>query len=216
MRRSNRLALRSVRAQCSPRQTTDRTPKAPAPGARENSPELEIDVADPRYADPAFWLDRTPDISPEIYVRLQELHPGDPGELSGAELRFLDYAHYSVICAYMGTHCVGYLDSADLIQFLRLGLDQLSNAGTGAGGLVVAELSELYPQIEPRRPSGAQILCHGPALGVWFGNHCLGVIGGPAVAEFLRRSWLRATIEPGLSRAERSAKVVNIKDGSKK
>jgi hypothetical protein len=166
---------------------------------------------DSRYADPAVWLNAAVD----IYVRLEELHPGDPGEASGAELRFSENGEYSTLGAYMGSHCLGLLDGSDLVEFLGRSLNRVDSQA-GADGGIVAELCELYPQLEPRRPSGAHVFCGGGGLSLWFGQHCFGVIADVTTAEdFLRRAWMRATTGTGLSGAD-PRKVVSITAGARK
>lgn len=192
------LELHYWEVMASPAQTNPRIP--PAWLDPSNPPSIEIDVADSRYTDPSFWLDQSPDIC----IGLEELYPHDPdeepNEPSGAHLRFFDYDNLS---AYIGTHCFGLLDGPDLLEFLRCSVAKQSSTGTDA----VAEMCEL----DPRRPNGARILCDKRGLSVWFGNHCLGVVGGESAKEFLRRCWMRATADSDSD--HRHSAIVSITDG---
>jgi len=136
----------------------------------------------------------------EAFVRLEELYPSDPGQLSGAHLRISQACEEAHMGAWFGTHCVGYLDGAPLVDFI-------SAATAGDGREVRALLSELYPEIDPPRLSGASLLFlagEDPELRLCCGfgqSHCFGRVRGRNLAALLDRARRRCGIANGLERA---------------
>jgi len=146
-----------------------------------------------------------------IDLKLEELHPADPGELSGVVVTMLDdggeYACLNA-CFAGGTvhHCLGYLNDRPLRSFLRAAVARVLGGGAFDGGFdLVAELGELYPQIEPPRPSGAELRCAGigedTELAVYFGTHCFGIRRGAPLREFFLKALAHAT--DGVCEAEK-------------
>lgn len=176
---------------------------------RELPPKLvEIDVADPSFSDAAIWMDRDVDIR----LVLEELHPADPGELSGAVLRILGSGDYASICAAFGYHSVGYIEGRELMEFLEAAIDG-ARAHRAAGcpqaserDIVAAPLID----VSLRQYSGVSLVSIGESLAVWFGElHCCGVARGYTVVDFLQRAWLRAHDGLGAD----SGRVVSIASG---
>lgn len=142
---------------------------------------VEVDLADPATMEEGHW--RCSDT--DVFLRLEEMYPGDPGQLSGACLKICDSGAYATFRAEIGTHCLGYLDDESLAEFIAALSVPRPEFQIG--------LSELYPQVQPLRPSGATLLCTDdqgfyadPKVGLYFGNHCLGVVRGELLDVFLK------------------------------
>ena len=151
---------------------------------------VEVDLADPDSA--AYRRDESVD----LFVRLEELYPGDPGQLSGAVLRIMGSDRDARLVAeigdvlqpYGGTapHCLGYLDVPDLRQ--------LAVEGANERGFV--DLWELYPEMRSGTfwLSGATLNFSGgnvPDIQLCFGEHCLGVLRGKLLTAFLECARIR-------------------------
>jgi len=156
---------------------------------------IEIDVADVRFSNRKFWLAHA-----DLFAQLEELHPGDPGEVSGAELRVSEKGEYAWLTANIGkgdvpaSHCMGYLEGARLGTFLAGCLALVTGIGTHPARTEETELlNELYPEAYPSRPSGAMLVCDGRTLKLCFGSHCFGVLYGAKLRSFLERALARAT-----------------------
>lgn len=179
--------------------------------ARRRAPRVEVDVADPKAASPSVWLEHSPD----VLMKLQELYSGDAGELSGAGIRFLGEGDSSILIAEFGQHALGFINGSSLLRFLKLAMGAAADE-PDAPAVVAADLGEMYPNIEPRRPSGARLVFDGLHLGLWINEHCCGVQAGGLVQEFLRRAWLRATRDPQPGRKAGRGQVVSIESGRRK
>lgn len=148
---------------------------------------IEVDLADSKAE--AYWRDSTVG----LFVRLEELHPGDPGQLSGVLLHILTGCEFPILNVEIGDvlqpyggrmpHCLGYLDVRELAQFANQ---------TRACTIARATLRECYPEIRPDVFSGAEMIfvgdCEpvGPQIRVQFGTHCLGILRGELVTRFLQ------------------------------
>ncbi|MBZ5584243.1 MAG: hypothetical protein LAQ30_18920 [Acidobacteriia bacterium] len=167
-----------------------------APGQAESSPAvqnpLEVNIADPGA--PRCWRDRATD----VFVQLEELHPGDPGQLSGTVLRIMEAGRYASLQAEIGdvqqpyggraTHCLGYLGAGELAQ--------LADDAESGEALFTRPLRELYPCVLPNALSGARLIFVGgdrPEMQLCFGAHCLGVVRGQLLKTFLRCARMRST-----------------------
>jgi hypothetical protein len=156
---------------------------------------IEVDLADPATMKMDHWRYS----GTNAYLRLQELCPADPGELSGAELRILESGTLTILLAIVGgSHWVGWLKDAPLAQLIAA----LSGDNRGCE----IDLFESYPGMRPLRPSGATLRYDddedlpagsdgdnppipGLKLGLYFGSHrhCLGlVVAGPSLDAFLK------------------------------
>ncbi len=145
---------------------------------------LEVDLAEPGAAR------HIGNSATEVYVRLEELYPGDPGQLSGASLRIMDSGKFTALNAECSSlqrdgsqlaHAYGCLSAEDLVC---VGAADPTDAGAG----FFLRFLETFPRIRPERYSGASlILVAGgePELRVCFGNHCLGVLRGQLLTTFL-------------------------------
>jgi hypothetical protein len=145
---------------------------------------VEVNLADPGAAD------YRGDGAVDLYVQLEELYPGDPGQLSGVTLRIAESGRCAAIQAHIGDgsswhngipmiHCLGYLDAGDVAQFA-----EEATAGEG----FVMPLREIYPCARPGAFSGATLIFFGgdePKIQLCFGAHCLGVLQGELLTAFL-------------------------------
>jgi len=151
---------------------------------------VEVNLADPGVA--AYWED--PRV--EVFVRLEELYPGDPGQLSGAALRISESGPSVQLRAEIGDilqpdggrglHCLGYLTAEEVEDFAR---------NVHRGGAFMVSLRELYPSVGPDAFSGAELIfCgkHEPEIRLRFGPHCLGVLRGGLLDVFLRCARVRS------------------------
>jgi hypothetical protein len=151
---------------------------------------VEVDLASPSAA--AYWSDPTV----ELFARLEELYPGDPGQLSGVDLRIAQSGPYAWLAAQIGAgtqpdgapaiHCFGHLKADEVARFAE-------EAFMGAG--FVTSLHELYPYVRPDAFSGAALIFFGgdePKIQLCFGAHCLGVLRGPLLTAFLECARLRS------------------------
>jgi hypothetical protein len=151
---------------------------------------VEVDLASPSAA--AYWSDPTV----ELFARLEELDPGDPGQLSGVDLRITQSGPYTWLSAQIGAgtqpdgaptiHCFGIVEADEVARFAE-------EASTGAG--FVMSLRELYGHLHPGALSGATLIFFGgdePKVQLCFGAHCLGVLQGSLLAAFLECARLRS------------------------
>jgi len=135
---------------------------------------VEVNLADPGTA--VYWEDSRVD----AFVRLEELYPADPGQLSGAILRIGLSDPSADLSAEIGNilqpdgsrgiHSLGYLSPEDLKDFVR---------GVHRGGPFMMSMRELCPHLRPDAFSGAELIfCgwHQPQIRLCFGTHCLGVL----------------------------------------
>jgi hypothetical protein len=145
---------------------------------------VEVDLADSKAE--AYRRDSTV----SLFVRLEELDPGDPGQLSGVLLRIVPGCEFPVLNVEIGdsvrwpAHCLGYLEDRELTQFANEAL---------AGKVTRAWLRELYGEGRPDVFSGMALTFNGtsepaaPQIRVQFASgHCLGVLRGELVATFLQ------------------------------
>lgn len=143
---------------------------------------VEVDLADP---DAARYFGKS---GIELYVRLEEMYPGDAGQLSGATLRIMHSGKDTVLNAEGAapqrdgsqiTHVYGYLDGEELAY--------AGEANPERHNFLI-RLCELYPEIRPKVYSGATLMLFAganPRLEVCFGGHFLGVLRGRLVTTFL-------------------------------
>jgi hypothetical protein len=166
-----------------------------APEQAESSPAIqkpvEVNLAD---SGTAVWRH---DPAIDLFVRLEELYPGDPGQLSGAVLRIMADGRCAYLQAEIGdvqqpyggrtTHCLGYVGAGEMAQLA-------DDAESGAA--FIRPLRELYPYAAPNAFSGAKLIFFGgekPEIQLCFGAHCLGVLRGQLLATFLRCARMRST-----------------------
>ena len=130
--------------------------------------------------------DRTVD----AIVRLQELDPGDEGELSGSVLRIIESFKGVGIVAEGGEveqpdghrsrHCFGWLNGASTRRLME---------DTAAGASITMDMRESYSEWGgPDEFTGAALSISGgrvPEVRLCFGAHCLGVLRGHTVWRFL-------------------------------
>ena len=147
------------------------------------SKPADIDLSD---AMSAAWRG-DPDVA--HFVMLEEMHPADPGELSGAALWVGEKGREVIFNAelvkgrgpagLMG-HCLGYLPAWLASACAAQARENRENLQVG--------LYELYSDATGGRYSGASLRSEcgeNPELQLWFGEHCLGVTRGPLLAAFL-------------------------------
>jgi len=178
-----------------------RTPSArgplPGPGRSPSETEcaapIEADLAEPEAIK---WVERS---ATSLFVRLEELDPGDPGQLSGAALHIIDSAQWTYVDAEIGntaqpyggetTHCVGYLKGEDLHRLA------LADPSDFRDRFSVA-LRELY--CGSVGFSGATLILfagEAPELRLCFGTHCLGVLRGDLLGRFFDSLRRRCALE---------------------
>jgi hypothetical protein len=116
----------------------------------------------------------------DICLQLKELHPGDPGALSGALLRVSEDRDSCVLSAEFGNHSLGILHGAALCRF---------SAGAQGQRDIEAHLIELYPKIDDSWFSGVVMKLTGDIsvrqLMVISGIHCFGTVGADDLQLFL-------------------------------
>ena len=146
---------------------------------------FQVDLADP---DAARHIG---DSVMNLFVRLEERFPADPGELSGVSLRILESGKCTVLDAenaapqrdgLQGTHVLGYLTGAELAY---VGAANPKNDND----TFLIRLRESHPRISFDSYSGVILALNAgknPELSVYFDSHCLGVLRGRLVAMFLK------------------------------
>ena len=152
---------------------------------------FEVDLSDPRARD--YW--RNPNMC--LFARLEEQHPGDPGQLSGVVLNITDTGKYTQLAASIDgkqlhsgrtAHVLGYLESD--------GLQQIIESVEGREPFTV-QLREFYDDSNALH-SGATLISFGrfhPEIRLCFGCHCFGVLKGRALAELMGCAAIRCGIE---------------------
>ena len=162
-------------------------PAVPRRQARVSSSNLpacthpvEVDLADP---DAERHIGNS---GTNVYVCLEELHPADPGQLSGARLRILESGRYTLLNAEStvllrggekGSHWYGCLDGAELAAICQT-----------PGTPFFIRLREFYFETRPAPYSGLSLTHFSgddPELRACFGTHCLGVLRGGLLLRFL-------------------------------
>jgi hypothetical protein len=168
-----------------------------APGPQGGSPmpsrPYEFDIAEPVSA--AHWADQGAD----MFARLEEMYPADPGELSGCALFVfgggqhtcfnVDISHTPQRDGFPRLHNLGYLDVEELRQLTEQARE---------GEHFVAALREMYPHARPAAYSGATLNFFSganPEMRLYMGSHCLGVLRGPALAGLLECARIRLALE---------------------
>jgi hypothetical protein len=153
---------------------------------------FEIDLADLNYL---RWQ-RVENI--DLFVRLEELDPADPGEISGCSLWICGAGLDTMIRAnscegrhVIGPvgHCVGILQAASIRRLV----DE-----SGAGASIMMGLREFYSKPHSTAFSGATLALSGgdrPEARVCFGTHCLGVLRPWLVERFLECARIRIDLE---------------------
>jgi hypothetical protein len=148
---------------------------------------VEVDLADSKAEN--YWRDSTVD----LFIRLEELCPGDPGELSGALIRVMNGGKFASLNVSIGdtlqpygdrtAHWLGYLDADELMQFTTQVL---------TGRIAKARLREFYQETNPYAFSGVELIFLGsdgliaPQICVQLGTHCLGILRGERVMRFFQ------------------------------
>ncbi len=157
-----------------------------AAAAAMAAPVYEADVCDPRFADPQLWKRDEVD----VVLHLSEMDPGDPGELSGADLRLTGSGDCAVLTPEFGHHVLGILPSEHARQFVGRALASFSLPDYMLSG----KLAEFYG--EAGRFSGAELHFEGgpnPSLQVRCGEHVFGLAQGASLREFLNRAFYKAS-----------------------
>jgi hypothetical protein len=150
-----------------------------APGQAGSSPApegFEIDLSDPSE------YNHRKNRSIDLFVRLEELHPADPGQLGGAVLYLgaggpHTFIHATLACE--SRHILGYFNAASIRRLVE-------EAKTGAS--IAIGLREYYAESRQDRFSGATLAISGgesPEAQLCFGAHCFGVLRGDLLAKFL-------------------------------
>lgn len=160
--------------------TTDRR----ATSAAQSKPN-NIDVMEPGYE--RFLADQTVDIS----ATAKELHPADPGDLSGAKLIISLPREDAAISVNLGSHNMGLIAGAPLFRFLAesLAIIQRGSSAKKACGATLAD----YQPIDGRLSIFRLQVTGDPApvLTIAGGQHVFGVIRGDALRRFLDVAMLR-------------------------
>jgi hypothetical protein len=152
---------------------------------------IELDLASPSA--PPYWGDR----AVELFTWLEELHPGDPGQVSGVTLRIAESGRYAHMRADIGDasqlynglpiyHGLGNLDADGVARF--------AEEATAGAGFVMA-LREPYCNVNQDALSGATLVFFGgdePEIRLYFGAHCLGIVRGRLLDAFLECARLRS------------------------
>ena len=147
---------------------------------------------------------------------LEELHPADPGELSGVALGMVeDGGEDACLGVYVGNHHeIGHLLQPALRMFLSEAVARVK--GRDNGDFDTAEDLEegfepgvhngaLEEGFHPGVHNGAELRCTGSGetteLSVYFGSvHCFGVARGPALRAFVLKALDRAAPEEAWTR----------------
>ncbi len=124
----------------------------------------------------------------DVFVRMEEQFPGDPGQLSGTCLRVLDHGECATLNVEvdalqrnrrMGSHCLGWLN-ANEVAFLASAPDCAS---------LSFDLRELYDREQDEDIfNGLSLSMRGGSdarMRVRFGRHSFGVLTGKLLADFL-------------------------------
>lgn len=118
---------------------------APRPFS-EDGHMIEVDLADPAVMKLPHW--RCSETN--AYLRLEELYPADPGELSGAELRISESGANTMLMAIVGiSHWVGFLKDDPLARLIAALCSDNRDFEIG--------LAEFYRSKGEARPSGATL-----------------------------------------------------------
>ena len=156
-------------------------------------PPVEVDLANPAAE---RYLGNS---GTDLFARLEELYPDDPGQLSGTELRIIDSGECLKLSAALafslrdgrnGYHCFGSLDAADLAETLWA-------RQTESGHSYSIALRDQRPEVGNSYFSGATLdLVDGLdcEIRVCFGSHCLGVLRGQPLRAFLHALLARYTM----------------------
>jgi hypothetical protein len=138
-----------------------------------------VDLAEPGAMK---YIDRR---ETEIFQRLEETDPGDPGVLSCAVLRIAEGGEDMVLSAEIGDTL--QKDGNRIPQLLGFlqgpSVDAMASTDLNVEGV----LSFAMPAIQNPRLQGAELLLfcgQGPALYLRLGNFCLGVLPGPELVRF--------------------------------
>lgn len=143
------------------------------PQALLSGQPLEINLGDPGAMSGGHWRCG----ATNAFIRLEEIYPADPGELSGAELRIIESGDNLNMAALIGHHWVGCLDARHLGAFsatLQAEPDEFLEMS-----LFEFEWQYMHPL------SGAKLVYNRGILGLYMGKHCLGVAGGNLLKAFL-------------------------------
>jgi hypothetical protein len=129
---------------------------------------------------------------------LEELRPGDPGELSGCALFLNEGGKDTYLTAEIGhtpqrkgsplCHCLGYLDTAEF--------QVLVERADGGERFTLALWDREWGK--PPYYSGATLIFFGgekPEMQLCFGSHCLGVLRGRTLTALLECAHLRLGLD---------------------
>ena len=164
------------------------------PRITDSEVPVEIDLADPSAGE---YLQGS---ATDVFVRLEEQFPADPGELSGAKLTILGAGdqvslHVSIgdvlqPTGYRTSHWLAYLN-ADGVRRLA-GLDPVNGERESAFFLQ-------DPDREAALGAACLVLHPGasPNLFLCISTYCLGVLRGELVERFLQCLRLRAGVNEG-------------------
>ncbi len=146
----------------------------PASGSVRSSAPAEADLAEPA-AEKYFRHGLT-----DLFVRLEELDPADPGLLSGALLRISQYGEFMLLRADIEAfqrggqrlpHCLGCLDAAHVAAIASF------DPHDEDGGFRLRMADLIIP--EALSPVDLELIAGGnPELRLYIGGHCLGVLNG--------------------------------------
>jgi len=148
----------------------------------EGDRPFSADIADPCYAR------RLADSNTDLFVRMEELDPADPGELSGAELRVHESGQDTQVTAgigdtlqpygYRSSHFLGWLPSAE-------------TCALASADLTAADREPIFVAFRERPDTADNRIWlklstgENPAAALDIAGHCLGVLRGDLLVRFL-------------------------------
>jgi len=164
----------------------NRTGKGDCGEATEAKP-IEVDVMEEGYE--AFLGDMAVDVC----VKLEELDPADPGELSGAKISVLPREE-PTLNVTLGSHYLGLVAGAPLFRFLSECVDVIEQ-GPAAKKACAVRLASCQPIDGKLSPFELELAgAPAPSLKIVAtgGGHCFGVLRGEALRRFLEVGLARA------------------------
>ncbi|HEY1206607.1 MAG TPA: hypothetical protein VGF05_18080 [Bryobacteraceae bacterium] len=157
-------------------------PRRPRLSRRQR--EYGFDVSDQKFSDPRYWMGD--DIA--SFLLLEELNPGDPGELSGAKLVLcgdLGEEDSAVLAEVADHHRIGFLPGVTAKELAQLTLQGIHDPDT----VLEAKLGDAE-DMSCVRFKGCVLHFEGgptPSLTLYLGEHCFGIARGSDLIEFLNR-----------------------------